>query len=125
MTEIETRDFAVNVIRNEFAERGIVIQKIILFGSRARGDARKSSDWDFIVVGKDALEHQAKKDIWLSINRKLVEHYIDADVLIERKMDFDKDKFDTGKMTYYAFKEGCRFNRLTSPLDPLSWKERD
>lgn len=29
------------------------IQKLILFGSRARGDNLKNSDFDFIVVSKD------------------------------------------------------------------------
>jgi hypothetical protein len=29
------------------------IERIILFGSRARGDALKDSDYDFIIVSKD------------------------------------------------------------------------
>ena len=29
------------------------IEKIILFGSRARGEALKGSDYDFIIVSKD------------------------------------------------------------------------
>ena len=32
------------------ASRVITIEKVILFGSRARGDALKESDWDIIVV---------------------------------------------------------------------------
>ena len=27
-------------------------EKVILFGSRARGDALKNSDWDFLIVSK-------------------------------------------------------------------------
>lgn len=106
MTEIETREFTVGVIRDEFAARGIEIHKIILFGSRTRGDARSESDWDFIVVSSGALEHKEKTEIWLSINRKLAERRIDADVLIKSETDFEKDKIDTGKVTYYAYKYG-------------------
>ncbi len=29
--------------------------KVILFGSRARGDHRKDSDWDFLVLTKKKL----------------------------------------------------------------------
>jgi len=31
---------------------GIEIDKIILFGSRARGDYREDSDWDILIVTK-------------------------------------------------------------------------
>jgi predicted nucleotidyltransferase len=106
MTEQETRDFALGVLREEFASRGIEIRTIILFGSRASGNARPGSDWDFIVVCKGHLERNEKTDIWLSINRKLAEQRIDADVLIKSEPDFEKDKFDTGKVTYYALKHG-------------------
>ncbi|MDP2983068.1 MAG: nucleotidyltransferase domain-containing protein [Candidatus Latescibacter sp.] len=106
MTETAIRDFVVGVIRDEFAARGIEIHKIIFFGSRTRGDARPESDWDFIVVSKDTLERKKKTDIWLNINRKLVGQRIDADILIKSEPDFEKDKFDTGKVTYYAFKHG-------------------
>jgi hypothetical protein len=37
----------------EELEKSITVQKIILYGSRARGDALKSSDIDLIVVSDD------------------------------------------------------------------------
>ena len=106
MTEQETKDFALGIIRDEFAVRGIKLHTIILFGSRALGNASPGSDWDFIVVCKGALEREEKKDVWLKINRKLSEYRIDADVLIKSVQDFEKDKLDTGKVTYYAVKHG-------------------
>ena len=106
MTEQETQDFILCVLREEFNSRGIEIRTIILFGSRALGNARPGSDWDFIVVCKDVLGRKEKTDIWLNINRKLAEQRIDADVLIKSEPDFEKDKFDTGKVTYYAVKHG-------------------
>jgi len=37
-------------------KRKFKIEKLILFGSRARGDNLKESDFDFIVVSKDFRE---------------------------------------------------------------------
>lgn len=47
------------------------VNKIVLFGSRAKGNARPSSDWDFALFGndintKDILSLQVKiEDRWL------------------------------------------------------------
>ena len=38
------------VVLEEAGRLGIRIEKIILFGSRARGDYREDSDWDILVV---------------------------------------------------------------------------
>lgn len=38
--------------------------EIILFGSRARGDAREDSDWDVIVLlNKPAMTHSARNEV--------------------------------------------------------------
>ncbi len=106
MSDTKTQDSILNVIREEFESRGLELHTVILFGSRARGTARPESDWDFIVVCKDPLDRARKTDIWLSINRKLTEHRIDADILIKSEGDFERDKCDTGKVSYYALKDG-------------------
>ena len=47
------------------------VNKIVLFGSRAKGNARPSSDWDFALFGsgittKDILSLQVTiEDLWL------------------------------------------------------------
>ncbi len=106
MNDRETQDVIIRVLREEFESRGIELLKIILFGSRARGNARPESDWDFIVVCGGHPDREQKTAIWLSINRKLTERRIDADILIKSVEDFERDKRDTGKVTYYALKEG-------------------
>ena len=106
MNDLETKVYLLRVIREEFASRGIELVTIVLFGSRARGNARPESDWDLIVVCKDRVDRKQKTDIWLNINRKLSEHRIDADILIKNEEDFEQDKLDTGKVIYYALKEG-------------------
>jgi len=37
---------------------------IILFGSRARGDFQKESDWDFLILTEKEENHQLRKTIW-------------------------------------------------------------
>jgi len=48
--------------------------KIILFGSRARGDAAMDSDWDFLVLTErkdtDALADQLRKRILMEVELK-------------------------------------------------------
>jgi predicted nucleotidyltransferase len=41
--------------------------EIILFGSRARGDFHKESDWDFLIL----IEKTEEWEIWQSIRRRL------------------------------------------------------
>lgn len=39
--------------------RGLVA--IVLFGSRARGDAREESDWDILIIARDLPERQIER----------------------------------------------------------------
>ncbi len=39
-------------------ELGIKVDEVILFGSRARGDFRKDSDWDILLITERELEWQ-------------------------------------------------------------------
>src|ERR1035441_8002059 len=47
-----------NAITNFYGER---LDKIILYGSRARGDYREDSDFDFAVVLKDTSIERSKE----------------------------------------------------------------
>ncbi len=42
----------VKYLSDRLAERGVEVSDIILFGSRARGDAKKDSDIDLIIISK-------------------------------------------------------------------------
>ena len=49
-----------NIIKN--ALKGIDYDRVILFGSRARGDNRRDSDFDIMVVFKNDLNREKKTD---------------------------------------------------------------
>lgn len=99
--------FAAQSIREEFAAREIAVKQLLLFGSRARGDAAPDSDWDFLVVTGARMSWTEKRDIWLSLARRLAARAISADILIKFEQDFERDRRDVGKTTYYAAKEGA------------------
>jgi uncharacterized protein len=60
MNEIE---IAKKTIIEELEKYGFRAVKIILFGSRARGDFKEDSDWDFyVMIDKDSKFHIEKKN---------------------------------------------------------------
>ncbi|BFI73728.1 nucleotidyltransferase [Nanoarchaeota archaeon] len=84
----------------------IKIHKIILFGSRARGDYREDSDWDILIVTEDKLDWNIKKKILGELIGKFADYYLDTDILIIDKEEFNKKKEDIGYVYYWANKEG-------------------
>ena len=56
------------IIIEELEKQNIKVHKIILFGSRARGDFKEDSDWDILVVVDRKLSFCEKWDIIDRIN---------------------------------------------------------
>jgi Nucleotidyltransferase domain. len=48
------------IIIDELEEENIKVHKIILFGSRARGDFKEDSDWDVLIIVEDGIERKKK-----------------------------------------------------------------
>ncbi|MEN3039570.1 MAG: nucleotidyltransferase domain-containing protein [Candidatus Kryptonium sp.] len=71
------------LIEKIFQERGIKVNKIILFGSRARGEHKKESDWDLLIIINQELSRERKLEISHLIRRGLAERFIPCDVLIK------------------------------------------
>ena len=38
--------------------------EVVLFGSRARGDAGSDSDWDLLILLEGAVDQERKKTVW-------------------------------------------------------------
>ncbi|BFI73731.1 nucleotidyltransferase [Nanoarchaeota archaeon] len=85
----------------------IKINKIILFGSRARGDYNEYSDWDILIVTEDKLNKELETHFSYCVHRKLVDLLDSAiDLLIIDKEKFEERKNDIGYVYYWANKEG-------------------
>lgn len=80
--------------------------RVILFGSRARGEATKWSDYDLLIVLDDDLTVPEKMVLASSLRTELAAKGIDADIILEsgNEMDYYKDKI--GSVVRQALKEG-------------------
>jgi predicted nucleotidyltransferase len=85
---------------------GNEISKIILFGSRAKGNSDENSDYDILIVLKKQLD---RKDIinYKSIIRKnLAQINIAADILINSIDYTEKAYKQNGNVIKFALQEG-------------------
>ena len=95
-----------SVIGDIAKKYGIGVEKIILFGSRARGDFRKNSDWDFLIVTRSRYDKRVIKEFLLEVRRTLVDMGIVPEIIITERDIVEKYKDYTGYVYYYALSEG-------------------
>lgn len=82
-------------------------ERVILFGSRARGTARADSDIDFLVIksekfGPDHGRRQESAKVWWALS----EFGVPADVLMYHLDDIDEWKNSPNHVIYRALAEG-------------------
>ena len=95
-----------NIIVDRASKKGIIIDRIILFGSRARGNYRRESDWDIAIITNNKLEKSTFWDFYITVKRELTKNGIPTDIIIIPKSTFEKKKKIIGNVAYYANKEG-------------------
>ncbi|RLG65039.1 nucleotidyltransferase domain-containing protein [archaeon] len=93
------------VILDTARKYNVEVEKIILFGSRAKGDHKKGSDWDIMVVTKNEIRNEDEDKFWMEIDKKLVELGIIPELIVVPKEIFEKHK-RPAYVFYYAEKEG-------------------
>jgi len=99
----------ISKVINELLEKeGIEVKKIILFGSRARGNFKKDSDWDLMVVINKNSSFLEKRKIIAEMQRQLAKHKIPNDIILKSEQQFDTMKNYVGCISYYASKEGLQ-----------------
>jgi predicted nucleotidyltransferase len=81
--------------------------KVLLFGSRARGQETKDSDYDLLIVTNDTFAPRVKMD-WESKIRKTLVAALKApfDVIVASQNEVDEKKNLTGHIIQYAVREG-------------------
>lgn len=93
------------IIREEVEKAGLTLRQVLLFGSRARGEARPDSDWDFLVIVDQKPERSACVHLETRIGVRLVLARMPADVIILSEEEFANQRKDTGYIAYYAVRE--------------------
>jgi predicted nucleotidyltransferase len=80
--------------------------RVLLFGSRARGQADKDSDYDLLIVTKDVFAPRVKMD-WQSKIRKALVYAFDApfDVIVQSEKEVNEKRDLIGHIVHYAMKE--------------------
>ena len=95
------------IIREEFSKNNIPIDRLYLFGSRAHGNARSDSDYDFLVICGFQIERLIQRRITSEIRRRFVFDFdIDADILVIPKTLDPAGLADKGRISYYAIRDG-------------------
>ena len=68
--------------------------RVILFGSRARGDNKSSSDWDFLILTSDKADESLKRQI----RDRLIDTELEAEEVISTII-FSQDKWKNYHVT--------------------------
>lgn len=99
-------DIAKKIITEEIEKAGFKVVKVILFGSRVRGDYDKDSDWDFFVIIDNEISILLKRKTNSKIRRRLAELKIPIDIFIQSESTVNSRRNNVGYLTYYVMKEG-------------------
>jgi len=102
----QNKEFISTIIREEFSSRNIVILEMILFGSQSRGEAHRTSDWDFLICIQEELGFREKAKLKTSIQRRCAQKHIAVDIIIKSEEKMQNERNNVGYITYYALKNG-------------------
>ncbi len=103
---MEVQDWIRQVVLEEAQQSGLRVLRILLFGSRARGDQRKESDWDIYVVVDRGLSFPERQNLASRIRWALAQQDIDSDVIIRDERTAKEREANPGYLTYYVMREG-------------------
>jgi uncharacterized protein len=80
--------------------------KILLFGSRARNDAEKESDYDFLIIVPNFISIREKIFMRASIRKKLLAEGIRSDILIQSEEELECKNVIPGHIVKTIIREG-------------------
>ena len=78
-------------------------ERVVLFGSRARGDHHPDSDYDIIVVLDTPLDESARDG---PVREALGKRGSNVDVIVYTPTEFDRTRGDVGALAYAGEVEG-------------------
>ena len=86
--------------------KGLDYQRIVLFGSRARGQASATSDYDLLIILKKDLTVQQKMKIAGKLRKKFAQKGLDADIIVKSESEIRPSKARIGSVVRRALAEG-------------------
>jgi len=92
------------IILETLAQLGICVKRVILFGSRAKGNFNKYSDYDLLIVTEKTFSVREKMEISRKLRVALAEFVVDIIIKSEDEVNVQKDLI--GTIVREALKEG-------------------
>ena len=102
----ETIQIAKKIITKEVEKAGFNIIKVIVFGSRVKGNYTEESDWDFFVVLNEDITFKELKKLTGKIKMQLAHYKIPNHIILRGINQFEKSKMTVGNISYYVAREG-------------------
>ncbi len=95
-------------LKDLLKENNIEYSKIMMFGSRVRNDFIDDSDWDFLIIMKNTLTINKKKDLWLLIYKKFHERVplASIDLILKDLETYEKEKTIANTISNEVYLEG-------------------
>lgn len=102
ITELKTKEYIDQIKKRTIKQ--IDLDKIILFGSYARGDYNSDSDIDIVFIIDDKSEN--KRNIKHKIDNILKDRFLPIDIIIYTKDEFRNKENIVGTLPYTIIREG-------------------
>ncbi len=108
MEQEKTLSLIKQVIRETCEEHGLTLNRVVLFGSRARGEYDNRSDYDLMVIVDDFPREEDKPRLATAINRRLASNKIPTDILVKSLEEFKLQRSLIGSISREVHREGKR-----------------
>jgi len=99
-----TNETVANALRDGL--RSVGAYHVILFGSRARGDAREDSDYDLLVITDRQLTAEVRYKVSGDIRKTCARQLVPVDVIVKSRDEFELQKQIAGTIVHNAVSEG-------------------
>ena len=80
--------------------------QILLFGSHARGDFSRTSDYDLLIMTQEPIDVKTKMPLKTRIRKSLLAQGIFSDILIQSTEEVERKRHLPGHVVRNAIKEG-------------------
>ena len=95
-----------SIIEHICISEGMECSKVILFGSRARGDFDPLSDYDILIVVDGDITRHCKRTLSRKVREALAKKLIGADIIVKSTEEIKYYADKVGNVVRYALDEG-------------------
>lgn len=94
------------IVLAAIAAVGIPVERILLFGSQGRGDARKGSDIDIMLITREPLANVDRMRLTKAVRTALAKLLLPADVIVLSRDEVESRRTVPGSIVRNALREG-------------------